>query len=47
MLTNFDIENICDYYQILLLGVAMKDELPMKVTDGNLSSKKERRELQK
>ena len=35
MLTNFDIENICDYYEIPLLGVVMKDDLPNKVTDGN------------
>ena len=35
MLTNFDIENICDYYEIPLLGVVMKDDLPKKVTDGN------------
>ena len=35
MLTNFDIENICQYYEIPLLGVVMKDELPRKVTDGN------------
>ena len=35
MLTNFDIENICDYYDIPLLGVVMKDDLATKVTDGN------------
>ena len=35
MLTNFDIENICGYYEIPLLGVVMKDDLPTKVTDGN------------
>ena len=35
MLTNFDIENICQYYEIPLLGVVMKDELPKKVLDGN------------
>ena len=35
MLTNFDIENICDYYEIPLIGVVMKDDLPKKVTDGN------------
>ena len=35
MLTNFDIENICDYYEIPLLGVVMKDDLRNKITDGN------------
>ena len=35
MLTNFDIENICQSYEIPVLGVLMKDDLPNKVTDGN------------
>ena len=35
MLTNFDIETICKYYEIPLLGVVMKDHLPKKVLDGN------------
>ena len=35
MLTNFDIETICQYYKIPLLGVVMKDDLPTKITDGN------------
>ena len=36
MLTNFDLENIFDYYEIPLLGVVMKDDLPKKVIDGSL-----------
>ena len=35
MLSNFDIENICQYYEIPLLGVVMKDQMPKKVVDGN------------
>ena len=35
MLTNFDIETICKYYEIPLLGVVMKDLLPKNVLDGN------------
>jgi hypothetical protein len=35
MLTNFDLEHLCEQYHVPLLGVYMKDELPKKTQNGN------------
>jgi len=35
MLTNYDLEDLTNHYQIPLLFCGMKDELPDKVIDGN------------
>jgi len=35
MLTNFQLEDMCKYYNVPLLGVVMKNELPTTVKDGN------------
>ena len=35
MLSNFDIEEICQQYGVPLVGVFMKDELPSQLCDGN------------
>ena len=35
MLSNFNIEEICNEYSIPLIGVFMKDELPKNIRDGN------------
>ena len=35
MLTNFDLEEICRYYHVPLVTCTMKDELPVKIKDGN------------
>lgn len=35
MLTNYDIENICESYGINLNSICMKDDLPAKVSNGN------------
>ena len=35
MLSNFDLEQIAEYYKVPLLGVVMKDELPPFVRDGS------------
>jgi len=35
MLTNFQLEDLCRYYNVPLTGVVMKNELPNKVQDGN------------
>lgn len=34
MLSNFDIQHICDFYRIPLVGIYMKDELPSKAVNG-------------
>lgn len=34
MLSNFDIEQLAEYYKVPILGVVMKDELPPYVRDG-------------
>jgi hypothetical protein len=35
MLTNYDLENLCQYYNVPLVGCFMKNELPKKYTKGN------------
>jgi len=35
MLTNFDLEDLCEKYDIPLHGVFMKDQLPKTIKDGN------------
>ena len=35
MLTNFDLESLCQKYHIPLCGIYMKDQLPESVKDGN------------
>jgi hypothetical protein len=35
MLTNYDLEDICDSYNIKLNDICMKDDLPARLTDGN------------
>jgi hypothetical protein len=35
MLSNFELEQIAEYYKVPLLGVVMKDELPPFVRDGS------------
>ena len=35
MLTNFDLEELCDVYNVPLHGIYMKDMLPNKIQNGN------------
>ena len=35
MLTNYDLEDLCEHYRIPLLGIYMKDQLPNRVQNGN------------
>ena len=35
MLTNFDLEQMCRYYHVPLITCTMKDQLPVKIKDGN------------
>ena len=35
MLTNYDLEELCDFYNVPLIGIYMKDMLPKKLQNGN------------
>jgi len=35
MLTNFDLEEMCDAYKVPLRGIYMKNQLPDRIQDGN------------
>ena len=35
MLTNYDLEELCDVYNVPLRGIYMKDMLPRKIQNGN------------
>ena len=35
MLTNYDLEELCDFYNVPLRGIYMKDMLPKKLQNGN------------
>ena len=35
MLTNYDLEDLCEHYRIPLIGIYMKDQLPSRVRNGN------------
>ena len=35
MLTNYDLEELCDVYNVPLRGIYMKDMLPKKIQNGN------------
>ena len=35
MLTNYDLEELCDFYNVPLGGIYMKDMLPKKLQNGN------------
>ena len=35
MLTNYELEELCDFYNVQLRGIFMKDMLPKKIKNGN------------
>ena len=35
MLTNYDLEELCEFYDVPLRGIYMKDMLPKQIQNGN------------
>ncbi len=35
MLTNYDLEDLCHHFNVPLVGIYMKDQLPSRIIDGN------------